>query len=94
MQRKKAEIIQHQNEIIKNINQFLGSFTEIKTKSKESFFQNKYSDVLNKYETNLLFIKILKILPKIFLEIIAASGILLIVFFRLKVIAYQILFHI
>ena len=56
----------HQNEIIKNINQFLGSFTEIKTKSKESFFQNKYSDVLNKYETNLLFIKILKILPKIF----------------------------
>ena len=70
----------YQSEIIKNINQFLGSFTEIKTKGKESFFLNKYSDVINKYESNNLFINMLKILPKIFLEVIAASGLLLIVF--------------
>ena len=69
----------YQSEIIKNINQFLGSFTEIKTKGKESFFLNKYSDVINKYESNLLFINLLKILPKIFLELIAASGLLLII---------------
>ena len=78
--KKGKENSAYQNENIKNINQFLGSFTEIKTKSRESFFLNKYVNTLTKFETNSLFIKILKILPRIFLEITATSGLLLIVF--------------
>ncbi len=77
---KGKENLTYSNEIIKNINQFLGSFSEIKTKSKEKFFFDKYSNSVNKYESNLLFIKLLKILPKSFLEVLAASGLLLIVY--------------
>ena len=72
------------NEIIKTINQFIGSLIEIKTKGKENFFFRKYGSTIFDFESNNLFIKFVKSSPKIFIEIISGGGLLLMVFVLTK----------
>ena len=64
---------------IKTINQFIGSIIDIKVKGKEKFFLNSYSDIIFKYETINLLVKIIKSIPKSLLEILAISGLLIII---------------
>lgn len=74
----------NQNEVLKTINQFIGSIIEIKTKGKEEFFFKKYASRVFDFESNNLFVKFVKSCPKMIIEIIAGGSLLLIVFLLTK----------
>ncbi|OUU53616.1 MAG: hypothetical protein CBC25_00110 [Pelagibacteraceae bacterium TMED65] len=77
--KKSKESANFQSSQIKTINQFIGSIVDIKIKGKEKFFSNLYSDNIFKYETINLFMKIIKSIPKLLIEILAISGLLIII---------------
>lgn len=84
IKKKSRQSVADQTEMYKIINQFIGSITEIKTKGKEKFFSSKYNKTVFSYETINLFLVVLRSIPKIFLETIAVSGLLLVVYFFSK----------
>ena len=77
--KKSKESANFQSSQIKTINQFIGSIVDIKIKGKEKFFSNLYSDNIFKFETINLFMKIIKSIPKLLIEILAISGLLIII---------------
>lgn len=82
--KKSKEAANFQSSQIKTINQFIGSIVDIKVKGKESFFLNFYSSIIFKYETINMFVKIIKSIPKSLIEILAISGLLIIIILHTK----------
>ena len=66
------------NNIVKTLYESYGSIKDIKILSKELEVKNKFYEKINKYQTNLFFWDLSNKFPKLILEIIAISLILLI----------------
>ena len=83
---KKQGIIrsEHSAELLKWLNQGLGSVKETTVMGKKSFFINRFCNAYDKYGQAHAKYQFLTQLPRMFIEILAVGGLLLIVVFKLS----------
>ena len=83
---KKQGIIrsEHSAELLKWLNQGLGSVKETTVMGKKSFFINRFCNAYDKYGQAHAKYQFLTQLPRMFIEILAVGGLLLLVVFKLS----------
>ena len=83
---KKQGIIrsEHSAELLKWLNQGLGSVKETTVMGKKSFFINRFCNAYDKYGQSHAKYQFLTQLPRMFIEILAVGGLLLLVVFKLS----------
>ncbi len=80
--KRKGEIVQNlRGNIIKLINQSIGSIKYVKISGKENFFVQEHNKIINTLLNSNIYLEILTKVPRFFLEILAIISILLVVSF-------------